>query len=243
MRAIWMTFRRELGGYFATPVAYVFLVIFVALAGVLAFYAGRFLERGQADLQPFFSFHPWLYLVLIPALAMRLWAEERRAGTIEFLLTLPVRPTQAVIAKFLAAWVFAAVALVLTAPMWLTVAYLGSPDHGVILASYIGSFLLAGAYLAIGSALSALSRSQAVAFILAAAACFVLTVLGSPVALAIASGWAPPGVVEALATFSVLAHFDDIARGVIDLRAIVFLGSTILLFLVVNVLVLERVRA
>ena len=243
MRAIWMTFRRELGGYFATPVAYVFLVIFVALAGVLAFYAGRFLERGQADLQPFFSFHPWLYLVLIPALAMRLWAEERRAGTIEFLLTLPVTPTQAVIAKFLAAWVFAAVALVLTAPMWLTVEYLGSPDHGVILASYIGSFLLAGAYLAIGSALSALSRSQAVAFILAAAACFVLTVLGSPVALAIASGWAPPGIVEALVTFSVLAHFDDIARGVIDLRAIVFLGSTILLFLVVNVLVLERVRA
>lgn len=243
MRAIWMTFRRELGGYFATPVAYVFLVIFVALAGVLAFYAGRFLERGQADLQPFFSFHPWLYLVLIPALAMRLWAEERRAGTIEFLLTLPVTPTQAVIAKFLAAWVFAAVALVLTAPMWLTVEYLGSPDHGVILASYIGSFLLAGAYLAIGSALSALSRSQAVAFILAAAACFVLTVLGSPVVLAIASGWAPPGIVEALATFSVLAHFDDIARGVIDLRAIVFLGSTILLFLVVNVLVLERVRA
>ena len=243
MRAIWMTFRRELGGYFATPVAYVFLVIFVALAGVLAFYAGGFLERGQADLQPFFSFHPWLYLVLIPALAMRLWAEERRAGTIEFLLTLPVTPSQAVIAKFLAAWVFTAVALALTAPMWLTVQYLGSPDHGVILASYVGSFLLAGAYLAIGSALSALSRSQVVAFILAAAACFVLTVLGSPVALAIASGWAPLGIVEALATFSVLAHFEDIARGVIDLRAVVFLGSTIVFFLIVNVLVLDRVRA
>src|SRR5882757_6883675 len=151
-------FRRELRGYFATPLAYLFIVIFLVLAGVLTFFVGNFFDRGQADLQPFFTFHPWLYLVLIPALAMRLWAEERKSGTIELLLTLPISMTEAVVGKFLASWIFSGIALALTFPFWITVNYLGNPDNGVILASYVGSFLMAGAFLAVGACLSALTK-------------------------------------------------------------------------------------
>src|SRR5450432_2110570 len=166
MSTIVTLFKRELASYFATPVAYVFIVIFLLLAGTFTFYFGNFFERSQADLLPFFNFHPWLYLFLVPAVGMRLWSEERKSGTIEMLLTLPVTMWQAVAGKFLAAWAFIGIALVLTFPIWITVNYLGSPDNGVIFASYIGSFLMAGAFLAVGSCISACTRSQVIAFIL-----------------------------------------------------------------------------
>ncbi|MFM2287116.1 MAG: hypothetical protein RL684_259, partial [Pseudomonadota bacterium] len=176
-------FKRELHSYFATPVAYVFIVIFLLLSGAFTFYLGNFYERGQADLQPFFNFHPWLYLFLVPAVSMRLWAEERKSGTIELLLTLPVTMWQAVLGKFLAAWAFIGIALALTFPIWLTVNYLGSPDNGVIFASYLGSLLMAGAFLAIGSCLSASTRNQVVAFILTVVTCFLLLLAGFPLVL------------------------------------------------------------
>src|SRR5271154_6984977 len=165
MRNVLTIFRREFVSYFTTPLAYVFIVIFLAMAGMLTFFVGNFFDRGQADLQPFFTFHPWLYLVLIPALAMRLWAEERKSGTIELLLTLPISMTEAVVGKFLASWIFSGIALALTFPFWITVNYLGHPDNGVILASYIASFLMAGAFLAVGSAISALTKNQVIAFV------------------------------------------------------------------------------
>src|SRR5580700_3098091 len=164
MRRTFAIFRRELSGYFATPLAYVFIVIFLVLAGALTFFLGNFFDRGQDDLVAFFSFHPWLYLVFIPALSMRLWAEERKSGTIELFLTLPISMSAAVLGKFLAAWAFAGIALALTFPFWITVNYLGSPDNGVILASYVGSFLLAGGYLAIGACISAATNNQVIAF-------------------------------------------------------------------------------
>src|SRR5487761_1164892 len=165
MRNVLTIFRREFASYFATPLAYVFIVIFLVLAGVLTFFLGDFFERGQADLRPFFMFHPWLYLVLIPALSMRLWAEERKSGTIELFLTLPIRIGEAVLGKFLAAWCFAGIALFLTFPFWITVNFLGHPDNGVILASYAASWLMAGAILAIGAAISASTKNQVVAFV------------------------------------------------------------------------------
>src|SRR5229473_2056493 len=179
MRSIGTIFRRELTSYFATPLAYVFIVIFLVMAGVLTFFVGNFFERSQADLQAFFTFHPWLYLVLIPALSMRLWAEERKSGTIELFLT---------------AWTFAGIALVLTFPFWLTVNYLGTPDNGVILASYVGSFLMAGAFLAVGACLSALTKNQVIAFVITAAASFLFTVSGSPIVLGLLQSWAPQSV-------------------------------------------------
>src|SRR6266852_3973545 len=172
-------FRRELASYFATPLAYVFIIIFLVLAGILTFFAGDFFERGQADLQSFFTFHPWLYLVLIPALSMRLWAEERKSGTIELFLTLPIRMIEAVLGKFLAAWCFAGIALALTFPFWLTVRFLGDPDNGVILASYLGSWLMAGAILAIGAAVSAATKNQVIAFVVSASLVFVLIAAGT----------------------------------------------------------------
>ncbi|MBU2089874.1 MAG: ABC transporter permease, partial [Alphaproteobacteria bacterium] len=165
---IWAIFKRELASYFATPLAYIFIVIFLVLSATFTFFMGGFFDRGQADLQAFFSFHPWLYLFLTPAVAMRLWAEERKSGTLELLLTLPVSVTATVLGKFLAAWVFTGIALALTFPIWITVNYLGNPDNGVILASYIGSFLMAGAYLALGSALAATTQNQVIAFVLTA---------------------------------------------------------------------------
>src|SRR5512147_2592582 len=184
-------FRRELASYFATPVAYVFIVIFLVLSSAFTFYLGNFYERGQADLQPFFNFHPWLYLFLVPAVGMRLWSEERKSGTIELLLTLPVTMWQAVVGKFLAAWAFIGVALVLTFPIWLTVNYLGSPDNGVIFASYIGSFLMAGGYLAIGAAISAMTSNQVIAFVVSVVVCFLFTVSGAPIVLDFFRDWAP----------------------------------------------------
>lgn len=175
--------KRELRSYFATPLAYVFIVIFLMLAGLVAFSVGGFCQRGQADLQAFFSFHPWLYLFLVPAVAMRLWAEERKSGTIELLLTLPVTLQQAVMGKFLAAWLFVGIALLLTFPLWLTVNYLGSPDNGIIFAAYLGSWLMAGAFLAVGSCLSAATSNQVIAFILTIVVCFLFVVSGFPLIL------------------------------------------------------------
>lgn len=239
MRNTLLITRRELGGYFATPVAYVFLVIFLALAGAFTFYLGSFFERGQADLQSFFTFHPWLYLFLIPAIAMRLWSEERKTGTIELFLTLPISMAEAVLGKFLAAWAFTAIALALTFPLWITVNILGEPDNGVILAGYIGSLLMAGGFLAIGACMSAITKSQVIAFVLAAALCFLFTVSGASLVLSFFSGWAPPLIVETIASFSFMTHFNSISRGVIDVRDIVYFASLIAAFLFANAVIVD----
>ena len=243
MKAVRTVFRRELASYFATPVAYVFIVIFLVLAGTFTFYLGGFYERDQADLAPFFGFHPWLYLFLVPAVSMRLWAEERKSGTIEMLLTLPLTMWQAVVGKFLAAWTFIGLALALTFPVWITVNYLGSPDNGVIAAGYVGSFLMAGAFLAIGSCLSACTRSQVVAFILSAVVCFVLLLAGYPLVLGFFSGWAPQAVVDAVSGLSFLTHFASISRGVIDLRDLVYFLLTIAFFLYASAVVIDLKKA
>jgi ABC-2 type transport system permease protein len=239
MRNVYYIFKRELAGYFATPVAYVFLVIFLALAGAFAFYVGNFFERGQADLQSFFSFHPWLFLFLIPAVAMRLWSEERKTGTIELFLTLPISIGEAVLGKFLAAWAFAGIAIALTAPLWITVNVLGAPDNGVILAGYVGSVLMAGGYMAIGACISALTKSQVIAFVVAALICFLFTVSGSPLVLSAFASWAPQTVLDTVAGFSFLTHFNAISRGVIDLRDLLFFGSLIACFLIANAIVID----
>lgn len=243
MSAVLSVFRREFAAYFATPLAVVFLVIFLVLAGAFTFYLGNFYESGQADLQPFFSFHPWLYLLLAPAVAMRLWAEERKTGTLELLLTLPLTLWQAVLGKFLAAWAFLGLALALTFPMWITVAWLGEPDHGVILASYLGSWLMAGAFLAIGGALSAATRSQVVAFILSVVVCLLLLLAGFPMALDVVRGWAPLPLVDAVAGLSFLTHFQAITRGVLDLRDVVFFLLCIGAWLLATVLVIDLKKA
>ncbi|MBV9587303.1 MAG: ABC transporter permease subunit [Alphaproteobacteria bacterium] len=236
-------FRREIRGYFATPLAYVFIIVFLLLAGVLTFFVGNFFERGQADLQPFFTFHPWLYLVLIPALSMRPWAEERKSGTIELFLTLPIRLSEAVIGKFLAAWCFAGIALVLTFPFWITVNVLGDPDNGVILAGYLASWLMAGAVLAIGAAVSAATKNQVIAFVVTAALVFVLAGAGTPVVLGLLQGWASSGVMRAVAGASLFGHFAAITRGVVDLRDLVYFVSIIVAFLAANAVLIDLKKA
>ena len=243
MRNIKLIFIREFAAYFATPLAYVFIVIFLMLAGVLTFFMGSFLERDQADLVPFFEFHPWLYLFLVPALSMRLWAEERKLGTIELFLTLPISMTQAVLGKFLAAWGFSITALSLTFPFWITVNYLGNPDNGVILASYIGSVLMAGAYLAIGSMISATTKNQVIAFVITTSTCFVLTLTGSPVILDFFSAWASSDIVQTVGNFGCLPHFQSIQRGVIDLRDLIFFGSVIVIALTANAVIIDWRKA
>lgn len=236
-------FKRELKGYFATPVAYVFIVVFLILAGGLTFKVGSWFDAGQANLQGFFTWHPWLYLFLIPAISMRLWAEERRQGTIELLFTLPVTMGHAVIAKFLAAWCFTGIALALTFPMWISVNYLGDPDNGVILASYVGSFLMAGGYLAIGSFVSAWTKNQVIAFVLSVWLCFGFILIGTETILDFFAGWTPRAVLEALASFSFLTHFTSITKGVIDFRDLVFFGSLIACFLFMNAIAIELKKA
>jgi ABC-2 type transport system permease protein len=243
MSAISSVFRRELRSYFVTPVAYVFIVIFLILSGAFTFYLGNFYERGQADLQPFFTFHPWLYLFLVPAVSMRLWSEERKSGTIELLLTLPLTMWQAVVGKFLAAWAFIAIALVLTFPVWITVNYLGDPDNGVILAGYVGSLLMAGAFLAIGSCLSAATRNQVVAFILTVVLCFLLLLAGFPMVLDFFRSWAPQGIVDAIAGLSFLTHFASIGKGVLDLRDIIYFVLMIGVWLYASAVVIDLKKA
>jgi len=243
MANIWIIFKRELFGYFATPIAYVFIVIFLFLSGIFTFYLGNFFDRGQADLLPFFSFHPWLYLFLIPALAMRLWAEERKSGTIELLLTLPVTMAQAVLGKFLAAWAFTAIALALTFPIWITVNYLGDPDNGVIVAGYIGSLLMAGAFLAIGSCISAITKNQVIAFVISVVVCLAFILSGFPMVLDFFTGWAPQVIVDAISSFSFITHFDAITKGVIDVRDLIFFVSLMALWLFANAVLLEMKKA
>ncbi|MGH8148522.1 MAG: ABC transporter permease subunit [Steroidobacteraceae bacterium] len=243
MRNVAIIMRRELGSYFATPIAYIFIVIFMALASWFTFYLGGFYQRGQADLDPFFSFHPWLYLFLIPAISMRLWAEERKSGSIELLMTQPVTLWQAVVGKFLAAWLFAGIALALTFPMWITVNYLGSPDNGTILAAYIGSFLLAGGFLAVGSFMSALTRNQVVAFILGVVGCFVLLLAGYPMVIDAFQSWLPQALVDAIASLSFLSHYDSIVKGVLDVRDLIYFAMLIAFFLIATAVALDVHKA
>ena len=243
LQAALTVMRRELSGYFSTPVAWVFIVIFLVMSGTFTFYIGSFYERGTADLAPFFQFHPWLYLFLVPAIAMRLWAEERRSGTIELLLTLPLTTGQAVFGKFLAAWLFIGLALALTFPVWLTVNYLGNPDNGIIAAGYIGSWLMAGGFLAIGSCMSAVTRNQVVAFILSVVVCFGFMLSGLPMIMNLFTAWAPQALLDVIADFSFLAHFAAVSKGVIDLLDLIFFGLMIAFWLLANTIVLDLKKA
>jgi ABC-2 type transport system permease protein len=240
---VMVVMRRELASYFATPVAYVFIVIFLIMSAAFTFYLGGFYEREIADLRPFFQFHPWLYLFLVPAVGMRLWAEERKFGTIELLLTLPITASEAVVGKFLAAWLFVGLALFLTFPIWITVNVLGDPDNGVIVAGYIGSWLMAGGFLAISACLSAVTRNQVVAFILAVVVCFGFLLSGLPMVLDLFRGWLPQALVDGIANLSFLMHFDSISRGVIDLRNVIYFVLVIGFWLVANRIVLEIRKA
>jgi ABC-2 type transport system permease protein len=243
MGNVGIVMRRELASYFATPLAYVFILIFLVLANSFTFYLGGFYERGQADLDPFFTFHPWLYLFLIPAISMKLWAEERKSGSIELLMTLPITLRDAVLGKFLAAWVFTALALALTFPLWITVNVLGSPDNGAIVAAYLGSLMLAGGFLAIGSCMSALTRNQVVAFILGVVVCFAFLLAGFPMVLDLFRSWAPQAITDAIASLSFLTHFESIVKGVIDVRDLLYFAMLIGFFLVATAVALELRKA
>jgi ABC-2 type transport system permease protein len=227
VRNTWVIAKRELGSYFTSPVAYVFLVIFLLLAGFFTFTAGQFFERGEASLGAFFGWHPWLYLVLVPAAGMRLWAEERRAGTLELLMTMPITPWQAIAGKFLASWIFLALALALTFPVAVTANVLGSPDNGMIVAGYLGSLLLAGAYLAVTCMTSAMTRNQVVAFILSVVVCLFLIIAGFNPVTDLLARWASPALIDTVAAFSVVTHFDGFQKGVIDTRDLFFFLSMI----------------
>jgi gliding motility-associated transport system permease protein len=243
VRNVWVIAKREFAGYFNTALAFVFVVIFVSLTSAFAFFVGNMFGRGQADLAVFFQYHPWLYLMLVPAVAMRLWAEERKAGTIELLMTLPIAPWQAILGKYFAAWAFIGVALFLTFPIWITVNVLGSPDNGVIFASYIGSFLMAGAYLAIGSFISALTKNQVIAFIVSALICFLFIMAGLNLVLSVVREWAPTFVVSGIEAMSFLSHFQQITQGVVGLPTLIFYLSLIAFFLFANTLAVEQTKA
>src|SRR5436309_15006684 len=219
--------KRELGAYFGSPLAYIFIVIFLLLCGFFTFMVGGFFERGEASLSAnFFFWHPWFYLFLVPAVGMRLWAEERRVGTIELLLTMPITAWQAIVGKFLASWLFLAVALVLTFPVVLTVNYLGSPDNGVILGGYIGSWLMAGAYLAVSCITSAMTRTPVVSFIISVVICLFLILAGfAPVVTFLEGIGFNPKLVDAIASFIVITHFDSLQKGVLDSRDLIFFLS------------------
>jgi ABC-2 type transport system permease protein len=235
--------RRELLGYFSTPVAYVFIAIFLFLTGLFTFSLSNFYEARQASLDAFFTWHPWLYLFLVPAVAMRLWAEERKSGTIELLLTLPVSLPQAVIAKFLAAWLFVAAALALTFPIVLTVMALGEPDLGVIAAGYLGSFLMAGAYLAIGCCVSAATKNQVISFIVSVLICFIFMLASFPVVIDWFIAWAPAWLVDAVNGMSFTTHYASIQRGVIEMQDLVFFASLIAAWLFAAAVVLDAKKA
>jgi ABC-2 type transport system permease protein len=243
MRNVGIIMRRELASYFATPIAYVFILIFLILSSVLTFNLGGFYERGQADLTPFFTFHPWLYLFLIPAISMKLWAEERNSGSIELLMTQPVTLWDAVLGKFFAAWVFTAIALALTTPVWVTVNYLGSPDNGAILAAYIGSLLLAGGFLSVGSCMSALTRHQVIAFILTVVVCFGFLLLAFVPVLSWVHDWVPQPLLDAIASLSFFTHFESISKGVIDIRDLLYFGMLIGFFLLATSITVEMRKA
>ena len=239
----YIIFDRELRGYFRTPLASIFLLVFLALSSGMTFFLGRFFERDQADLIAFFSWHPWLFLILMPAIGMRLWAEERRSGTIELLITLPVTNTQLVVGKFLASWVFTLIALVLSMPIWITVNYLGDPDNNVILISYIGSWLMAGAFLALTSCLSTLTKNQVIAFIISSISGFVLIMAGFSLILSAVRSWAPVWITETIGSMSFLSHFSRIQMGVFDLNSLIFFVSMIFLCLWINIQLVQMKKA
>jgi ABC-2 type transport system permease protein len=242
-RHIWTIAEREVTGYFASPVAYVFIVIFLLLTGFFTFMVTGFFERGQANLTAFFAWHPWLYLFLVPAVGMRMWSEERRLGTIELLLTMPITPWQAIVGKFLASWLVLALALALTFPIVITVNYLGHPDNGVIVASYAGSLLLSGAYLAVSAMTSAMTRNQVVSFIVSVVLCLFLILAGWPPITNLLTQWASQGFVETIAAFSVMTHFESIQKGVIDSRDVLFFLSVIVFCLFATSVIIRAHRA
>lgn len=235
--------KREVGGFFSSPVAYVFIVIFLLLAGFFTFMVSNWFSMGEASLSGFFLWHPWLYLFLVPAVGMRMWSEERRMGTIELLLTMPITPWQAILGKFLAAWAVTGLALVLTFPMVITVNYLGHPDNGIILAGYLGSFLMAGAYLAVTSMTSAMTRNQVVSFIVSVVLCLFLILAGFPPVTDLLVKWASPGVVDIITSFSVITHFASLQKGVIDSRDLLFFASVIGFSLFTTSVILRAHRA
>ena len=235
-------YRREMRSYFSTPLAYVFMVIFLMLAGIFTFYVGSFFQRGQADLEPFFMWHPWLYLFLAPALGMRLWAEERKTGTFELLMTLPVSMGEAMMGKFLAAWSMMGISLILTFPLWATVNVLGDPDNGVILAGYVGSLLLAGAYLALSACVSAMTRNQVIAFVVSVSLCFVFLLLGYPLILDLFRAWLPGPILGFMGTVGVLQHFESIVRGVLDLRDLLYFLTFTALWLFIGAWAVDHHR-
>lgn len=243
MNPTWHIARREFAAAFASPLAAVFLVLFAASSAALAFYPGALFDRGQADLRPFFGFLPWLFLVLVPAVGMRLWAEERKTGTLELLLTLPVSTTQAVLGKFFAGWALLGLALLLTTPLWMAIAWLGEPDHGVIVASYIGAWLLAGTMLAVAGALSACTRSQVVAFVLALVLCFLIMLAGEPLVQEALRGWAPDALLDAVAQLSFLTRFQGITRGVLALGDLLFFLASIGVWLAATVVLVDAKKA
>lgn len=243
MSNVMILLKREFASFFATPVAFVFIAIFLILSGVFAFFVGSLYERGQADLLPFFNFHPWLYLFLVPAMAMRTWSEERKSGSIELLMTLPISTWQAMLAKYLAAWLVLGLALLLTFPLWLTVNYLGQPDNGIILAAYIGSWFMAGAFLAIGICMSAMTKNQVIAFILSVLVCFLFVVSGSNIVLDIFKDWAPNLVIDTIASFSFLTHFEALAKGVIALNDIGYFILVTLTWLFVGLIIIDQKKA
>ena len=243
MSNISILFRREFSSFFATPVAYVFIGIFLILSGVFTFFVGGFYERGQADLLPFFKFHPWLYLFLVPAISMRSWSEQRKSGTIELLMTLPISSWQAMLAKHLAAWSVLGLSLLLTFPLWLTVNYLGNPDNGIIVAAYVGSWLMAGAFLSIGMCMSAITKNQVIAFILSLVVCFLFVVSGSNIVLDAFKSWAPSMVIDVVASFSFLTHFEAMAKGVIALNDLIYFLIVTGCWLFAGLVIIEQKKA
>ena len=243
LKNVMAVIKRELGGYFGSPVAYVFIVIFLLLCGFFTFSVSHFYELGQADLRAFFEWHPWIFLFLIPAVAMRLWADEWRTGTIELMLTLPITLKEVIVGKFLAAWLFIAIGLFLTFPLVLTVLYLGDPDVGAISCAYLGSFLMAGAYLSVGSMTSSFTRNQVISFILSLVICLFLVLAGWSPVTDVLSGWAPAWIVDVVSGFSFMPHFASIQRGVLDLRDLAYYLSVIFFMLFVNGVILQNRRA
>ncbi len=243
MRNIWIICKRELAGYFSTPIAYVFLIVFLLISGLATFYLGNFFARGQSDLVPFFSFHPWLYMLFIPAISMRLWSEERKYGTIELLFTLPITTAQAIFGKYLAALLFTVFSLVLTFPMWIMVNYLGTPDNGVILASYLGSAMMAASFLAVGATISALTKNQVIAFVLSLLACLLLNLIGFPIIVDQIRTMLPGILVDTIMQFSFLTNFEAISRGLLDIRSFIYFITLTLFFLFANTVAIESKRA
>ncbi len=235
--------KKELAGYFGSAVAYVFIVIFLMLMGYFTFFISNFYTAGQADLRSFFEWHPWLYLFLIPAVAMHLWAEERRHGTIELMLTFPVLVTEAIVGKFLAAWIFIGIALALSFPVVLTTLYLGDPDMGVIISGYVGSFLLAGAFLSVGLMTSSITRSQVISFILSVIICLFFILAGFAPVTGMISGWAPIWFLDIVSEMSFLSHYHALGRGVLDMRDILYYGSVIFFMLCANGVILQARKA